>query len=227
MIAGATTAFRSVVTLPVPDIATVVAAEEVTAPVTTLPVAAIVIPVRAALLPTVPRVNPVVALIVNVLDVASSPKLPSTLAAPVELMVVDKRPAPLSVTALEPNVPPETFITPAVAAFAYPTVAADALVTTPFPIIPKLAPEARLVIVIAPVERSEAKVVTPLKLERSVDERATPTARTSISSTFETAAAGRAAPVPDKVTLRVSKPAPPLIESAAVNVWGADADAST
>ncbi len=142
-------------------------------------------------------------------------------------MVVDKRPAPLSVTALEPNVPPETFITPAVAAFAYPTVAADALVTTPFPIIPKLAPEARLVIVIAPVERSEAKVVTPLKLERSVDERATPTARTSISSTFETAAAGRAAPVPDKVTLRVSKPAPPLIESAAVNVWGADADAST
>jgi len=114
---GATTAFRSVVTLPAPVMATVVAAAEVIAPVVTAPVALMVIDVRTAPpAPSsiVPIVKPVVALIVNALDVAASTKLPVTLAAPVELIVVEVRFAPVSVTACAPSVPPEKLIVAAV-----------------------------------------------------------------------------------------------------------------
>ena len=115
---GATTAFRSVVTAPVPVIATVVAPAAVIAPVVTAPVALIVRVLSVVLPPVagliVPIVRPVVALIVSEVAVSALTKLPVTFAAPVELIVVEVRFAPVSVTACAPSVPPEKLIVAAV-----------------------------------------------------------------------------------------------------------------
>lgn len=124
-----------------------------------------------------------------------------------------------------PVVPPDTLMVGAEVAVPYAKLAL-ALRTVPSPIMPTVAPAAKPVTAVVPVERSDAKPVKPEKIDTSVDVMFTPAARRLICSMLVKLGAPKPAPVPDIVIFKVSTPAPPLITSADVKVCGAEAVAS-